>query len=70
MHPDYRGHRHAETLVNLVGKRIVARGDTPFLHVFSDNAGAIKLYEKLGYDLRRQLHLVVLARAEDGNAAS
>lgn len=69
VHPDYRGHRHAETLVNLVGKRVVARGETPFLHVFSDNTGAIKLYEKLGYVLRRQFHLVVLARAGDGDAA-
>ena len=68
VHPDYRGHRYGETLVNLVGKRIVTRRETPFLHVFSDNIGAIKLYEKLGYVLRRQFHLVVLIRADDRNA--
>ena len=31
-----------------VSRTIVARGETPFLHVFSDNAPAIALYLRMG----------------------
>jgi predicted GNAT family acetyltransferase len=67
-HPDHRGHRYAEALVNLVAKGIIAHGETPFIHGLSDNAAAIVLYWKLGYVIRRQFHLVVLARADDRDA--
>ncbi len=31
-----------------VAHKIVARGETPFLHSYDHNAGAIALYEALG----------------------
>jgi predicted GNAT family acetyltransferase len=35
------------------------RGETPFLHVKTDNP-AIALYRKLGFQTRTQLHLAVI----------
>lgn len=62
-HPDHRGHGYAATLMAHVATRILARGETPFLHAYSDNIGAIALYERMGFVLRRQMILTLLARA-------
>ena len=60
----YRGHGFAVGLVGSLVSSIAVRGEIPFLHVFSSNHAAIALYRKLGFSLRRQMHLTVLARAE------
>jgi predicted GNAT family acetyltransferase len=62
-HPNHRGHGYAARLFRLAAARIAARGETPFLHVYPDNAGAIRLYEAMGFRRRRQLVLSVFARA-------
>jgi predicted GNAT family acetyltransferase len=59
-HPDHRGHGYAGGLSRIVTARILARGETPFLHVYASNTGAIGLYESLGFELRRQLTMTVL----------
>jgi predicted GNAT family acetyltransferase len=61
-HPDHRGHGYAARLFRLAAARIAARGETPFLHVYPDNIGAIRLYEAMGFCLRRKLALSVFAR--------
>ena len=61
-HPDHRGHGYAGRLMRLVMAGIVARGETPFLHVFEHNTGAIALYKALGFALRRRMALTVLRR--------
>ncbi|MDG2523528.1 GNAT family N-acetyltransferase [Caulobacter segnis] len=48
-HPDHRGHGHGAMLTWLVAARILARGETPFLHSYTANAGAVALYEALGF---------------------
>lgn len=62
-HPDFRGQGYAGGLMRLVAQRIIARGETPFLHVYPDNAGAIALYETLGFRFRSQLHYTVLSQS-------
>jgi len=64
--PAHRGHGFAAELVRSLALSIAARSEIPFLHVFSSNHAAIALYRKLGFALRRQMHLAVLVRAEAG----
>lgn len=64
VHPDFRGQGLAKVLVSAVTQGVVERGDTPFLHVYPDNAPAIATYEALGFSARRQLHFTVFERAE------
>jgi ribosomal protein S18 acetylase RimI-like enzyme len=61
-HPDYRGRGHAGLLSRIVAARVAARGETPFLHAFANNHAAIRLYEQLGFVLRRRMSVVALRR--------
>lgn len=61
-HPDHRGHGYAGALMSVVAQKIIARGETPFLHSYSTNTGAIALYERLGFVLRRQVTVTMLSR--------
>lgn len=60
--PDFRGRGLALALVSAVAAGIVAEGDTPFLHVKTENEGAKRVYEKLGFRVRRAVHFIVLRR--------
>ncbi|MFE6891384.1 GNAT family N-acetyltransferase [Streptomyces sp. NPDC057694] len=51
--PAYRGQGLAGRLVRAVAAGIRDRGETPFLHTGAGNANAIRLYEALGFRLRR-----------------
>ena len=62
-HPDHRGHGYAQALMGVVAGRIEARGETPFLHVYPHNVGAIRIYQHLGYRIRAQMKMTVLSRA-------
>ncbi len=59
---DCRGRGLARALIGHVMREMVARGETPFLHSYADNAGAIGLYESLGFRIRREVHVLVLAK--------
>lgn len=59
-HPDARGRGFARALMAQVIQEIRRRGKTPILHTFADNYPAIRVYEGLGFTLRRTLHLAVL----------
>jgi predicted GNAT family acetyltransferase len=52
-HPDFRGMGLAAALIARVAEGIQARGETPFLHVFSHNVSAIAVYRRLGMVCRR-----------------
>ncbi|MGR4864159.1 GNAT family N-acetyltransferase [Caulobacter sp. LARHSG274] len=60
-HPDHRGKGYAARLMLHVAGKIAERGETPFLHSYADNAGAIVLYEALGFRFRCEQVLTVLA---------
>jgi ribosomal protein S18 acetylase RimI-like enzyme len=62
VHPSCRGQGLAVELINTLARSIAARAETSFLHVFNSNRPAIELYGKVGFVLRRHLHLAVLAR--------
>ena len=62
VHPDFRGRGYAQMLLGAVARQISARGEIPFLHVFSDNDSAIALYRRQGMEIRRRLHVTVLGR--------
>lgn len=59
-HPEHRGRGIAGALMDEVARRIVARGEAPFLHAYADNRGAIALYEALGFRLRCDVEVTVL----------
>ncbi|WP_371483795.1 GNAT family N-acetyltransferase [Kitasatospora sp. NBC_00315] len=52
---DHRGKGLATRLVHAVAAGIRARGETPFLHAAASNTNAIRLYESLGFRLRREV---------------
>nr|WP_218855034.1 GNAT family N-acetyltransferase [Actinoplanes atraurantiacus] len=54
--PAYRGHGFAGRLVSAVAAGIAERGETPFLHAAIGNTNAIRLYEKLGFSVRRPVN--------------
>lgn len=62
-HPDLRGAGLATRLSAFVTRRIIETGDTPFLHAWKDNHGAIALYRRLGYRVSRDMNVAVFQRA-------
>jgi GNAT superfamily N-acetyltransferase len=78
-HPDQRGRGLAELLVRAVAAGIDDRGERPILHVATDNHGAIRLYERLGFEVRAELRVcgipgdgpvTVTLQPSDSHAAS
>ncbi|MFJ3882680.1 GNAT family N-acetyltransferase [Streptomyces sp. NPDC090077] len=53
-HPDFRGRGLAARLVRSVAAVVRDRGELPFLHAAAGNTGAIRLYESMGFTLRRE----------------
>jgi ribosomal protein S18 acetylase RimI-like enzyme len=62
VHPDHRGRGYAQMLLGAVARQIAARGESPFLHVFSSNTSAIALYRRQGMEIRRRFHITVLQK--------
>jgi ribosomal protein S18 acetylase RimI-like enzyme len=58
--PDFRGQGLSTRLVLAVAAGIHRRSETPFLHTTASNGNAIRLYESLGFVLRRELSIVVV----------
>jgi ribosomal protein S18 acetylase RimI-like enzyme len=62
VHPSHRGRGYGQMLLAGISRRILARGEIPFLHVFSHNSSAIALYRRQGMQIRRRLYVTVLQR--------
>lgn len=61
-HPEHRGRGLAAALMRTVARRILTRGERPWLTAYAANTRAIALYEALGFRLRRGVTLTVLDR--------
>ncbi|MFD6285925.1 GNAT family N-acetyltransferase [Streptomyces sp. NPDC060205] len=71
-----RGQGLATRLTLAVAHGIRARGETPFLHTAADNTNALRLYESLGFRLRRRTRFLAARvperpeRLEDGRVVA
>lgn len=63
--PEFRGRGLAAALTAEIGARIQEAGETPFLHVREDNAGAIRVYERMGFETRRVLTATMVRPSRD-----
>ncbi|MET7519183.1 GNAT family N-acetyltransferase [Streptomyces sp. NPDC005480] len=68
--PDHRGQGLAARLVLAVAAGIKDRGETPFLHTSAGNTNAIRLYESLGFRLRRTTKFMTARVPEFDHAAA
>jgi len=59
-HSDFRGRGYAQALVAAVARNIYTEGRMPFLTSFEANTGAIRVYQQVGFVLRRTFELAVL----------
>jgi len=59
--PECRGQGLAAQLMSVVSARILARGETPFLHSYAANSGAIALYERLGFKIRATMTVTIFS---------
>ena len=60
--PAHQGRGFGRRLTQLVIRRQLARGQTPFLHVMSANARARELYLRLGFRVDREVAVRVVTR--------
>jgi len=58
--PDFQGRGYAGALITFVASLILSEGKVPFLHVKTDNIGAKKLYQKLGFVFRSEIRFTML----------
>lgn len=56
-HPDYLSRGYAAQILIAQARRIKAAGEIPFLHVLTSNTRAIRLYESIGFVIRRLVHI-------------
>ena len=61
-HPGWQGRGLARKLVQRMVATQLRRGERPFLHVMSSNAGAVRLYKQLGFEPHRTCVVRVVAK--------
>ena len=61
-HPDFQGRGLARSLMEKLIRRQLLRGERPFLHVMTRNAGAVGLYQRMGFAIFRECPVRVVTR--------
>jgi ribosomal protein S18 acetylase RimI-like enzyme len=56
----YRGHGLGTRLIRHVAAGIRQRGESPFLHAAATNVNAIRLYESIGFEHRRDIRFLLV----------
>jgi GNAT superfamily N-acetyltransferase len=64
-HPSARGRGLAAVLSHRVASGILDRGQTPILHVAQANVAARRVYERLGFVVRRELPFIAVRTPAD-----
>ena len=59
-HPDARRRGYGEAVTTAVARRLLDDGVTPFLHVALGNDNARRVYERLGFTVRRITHFTAV----------
>lgn len=62
-HPDFRGQGLARRLMMKLIRRETMRGETPFLHVMSENMTARRLYARMGFRDYQEVVARIVSRA-------
>ena len=60
VHPEHQGAGIGQSLFIAMVNRILAQGQKPFLHSYADNEGAIRLYRRLGFDIRCEVNFALV----------
>ena len=55
-HTEHSGKGYAKQLIKYATDKVFSESKTPYLHVDVSNANAIKLYENLGFTIRRKIY--------------
>lgn len=63
-HPDFQGKGLGKTMLRFVAGEIFAAGDTPYLHAYSSNVGAVALYRAMGFAPRCEMNFRMVKRTE------
>lgn len=61
-HPDSLGKGYARALLEWMVDHILSQANIPFLHVRKDNARAIAVYERMGFEFRGDFYYTILQR--------
>lgn len=60
-HPNFQRRGLNKCICADLAKRIIARGEQPYLHYYSSNEAAKALYQKLGFKVRQTLNVMEMA---------
>jgi len=60
--PEFQGRGLARRMTELMVRRLLARGETPFLHVAAKNTRAVELYKKMGFVVTREVPMRIVVR--------
>ena len=61
-HPEHQGKQLATQILSHISRGIASRGETSFLHTKTNNTAAIKVYEKNGYCISRDIFFAIIER--------
>jgi ribosomal protein S18 acetylase RimI-like enzyme len=61
-HPDQLGKGFGAHMLSVLSADVLAKGSVPFLHVRQDNKRAIAMYQRLGYEVSREMFFAIFRR--------
>lgn len=64
--PDFNGRGYARRLLAMLSNDNLDRNRLPFLHVSHENQRALRMYENMGYRIRRDIPFYSLRRMQEG----